>query len=234
MFSILAHDIKSPLNLFQGLLNMSEEKTLSEKEFLEYQQILKSRLKTLTCTVNELLTWSRLQLEGFTTEPVAVNIYKVAKETINLYKALIEKKKIQLDLICNENIEVMIDENHFKMAFRNLLHNALKYSNSDGTVKIHAQKLGDRCELLIADSGVGMDGATLIAVRNKEIQKSAAGTNHEIGTGIGLSLALGLLEKNECKIELMSEVNQGTTFKISLKTTTDKQRKYPPKAILST
>lgn len=216
LFSIVAHDIRSPLNMFHTFLDMSEQADMSKEDFFEYQQTLKQRLSSLTGTIDELLEWSRMQLGGINAYPAMVNVSKVVNENIDLFDSIIKKKNIDFKVTSPSHHKAWIDENHFKVVLRNLIHNALKYTNGGGSVHVESDQSDDITIVRIMDTGVGMDAKTIDSIIKKEIQKSQAGTDREIGTGLGLSLSLGLLEKNNCEIEVTSEKNKGTAFEIKI------------------
>ncbi|MBC6425423.1 MAG: PAS domain-containing sensor histidine kinase [Ekhidna sp.] len=216
LFSIIAHDIKSPLNMFQTFLNVSNQADMSLKEFFKYQEILKQKLTSLTGTVNELLDWSRMQLGGINAYPAMVNVCDVVNENIDLFDSLIKKKNIEFKVNASCNVSAWIDENHFKVAIRNLIHNAIKFTNEGGTVEILSNQNEKETIIKVADTGIGMDSETINSIIKKEIQDSQAGTQREMGTGLGLSLSIGLLEKNNCDVSVKSEINKGTTFEIKI------------------
>ncbi|WP_370089157.1 ATP-binding protein [Ekhidna sp.] len=216
LFSIIAHDIKSPLNLFHSILNLNHDDVISKEQFLEYQDSLKQRLYSLTETVDELLEWARMQLGGISAYPAKVNVSSIVKENADLFHTLIVRKNIDLKINTPGDMEAWIDENHFKVAIRNLIHNAIKYTNGGGTVEIESDQTEDDTIVSISDSGIGMTSETIDSIIKKEIQKSKAGTDKEMGAGLGLSLSLGLLEKNNCDISVTSEPDKGTKFQIKI------------------
>ena len=216
LFSIIAHDIKSPLNMFQTFLNVSEQANMSAKEFFEYQQLLKSRLDSLTGTVDELLEWSRMQLGGINAYPAMVNVSALVNENVDLFDSLIKKKNIDFKVNTPPEISAWIDENHIKVALRNLIHNAIKFTNGGGRVEVYSDQNEQETIIKVSDSGVGMDSGTIDSIIKKEIQNSQVGTEREMGTGLGLSLSIGLLEKNNCEISVESEIDKGTSFEIKI------------------
>lgn len=218
LFSIIAHDIRSPLNLFQSILNVSHDDIISKEEFLMYQEGVKEKLHSLTVTVDELLDWARMQLGGINAYPSHVNISMIIDENAKLFKALIEKKQIDFSIDITEDLLAWIDENHLKVAIRNLIHNALKYTRKGGSVKVESNKADNQILISVSDTGIGMNAKKVEAIMNKELQKSEAGTDKESGTGLGLSLSIGLLEKNDCEIYVLSEVEKGTTVEIRIPT----------------
>lgn len=214
LFSIIAHDIRSPLNLFQSLLNITDDKVISREQFIKYQEELKERLTSLRERLDELLDWARMQMGGINAYPSEVDTNEVVRENADLFKTLIEGKSIdfKMKLLCE--VDGWIDENHLQVAIRNLIHNALKYTDPGGEINIETSFDDDSVLIEIMDSGAGMSQEVMDSILNKEIQKSAVGTSGEVGTGLGLSLSLGLLEKNGCVVALDSEVGKGSTFRI--------------------
>ncbi|WP_436515137.1 PAS domain-containing sensor histidine kinase [Ekhidna sp. To15] len=216
LFSIIAHDIKSPLNLFHSILSLNHDDVISKEQFIEYQDSLKRRLTSLTDTVDELLEWARMQLGGISAYPAKVNVSSVVHENADLFHTLIQRKNIDFKIDAPSEMEAWIDENHFKVAIRNLIHNAIKYTNGGGSVKVVGNQNDDETIVKIKDTGIGMSSERINSIIKKEIQKSEVGTDKEIGAGLGLSLSLGLLEKNNCDISVTSEINKGTTIEIKI------------------
>ncbi|MEM6644306.1 MAG: PAS domain-containing sensor histidine kinase [Bacteroidota bacterium] len=216
LFSIMAHDIRSPLSMFETFVNMSKDAEMSKEEFFEYQKLLEERLSSLTHTVDELLGWSRMQLGGINAYPTQVNVCDVVKENVGLFDSLIKKKKIDFKMDASCDISAWIDENHFKVAIRNLIHNAIKFTNGGGSVEVHTNQNERQTIVKVVDTGIGMDSKTVDSIIKKEIQDSQAGTEKEMGTGLGLSLTMGLLERNHCEILVDSRPNEGSTFEIRI------------------
>lgn len=216
LFSIIAHDIKSPLNLFQSILSLNHDDVISKDQFIEYQESLKKRLSSLTGTVDELLEWARMQLGGISAYPAKVNVSNVVQENANLFHTLIERKNIDFKIDAPLEMEAWIDENHFKVAIRNLIHNAIKYTNGGGSINVVGNQNEKETIVKIKDSGVGMSTDQINSIIKMEIQKSKEGTDKEMGAGLGLSLSLGLLEKNNCQVFVTSEIDKGTTIEIKI------------------
>lgn len=214
LFSIIAHDIRSPLNLFQSLLNLNIDGVISKKDFLDYQKGLKSRLDSLSITVDELLDWARMQLGGIKAFPTTVYVQKLVHDNVEVFDALIKKKQLKIDVDVSDDITAWIDENHFKIAIRNLLHNAIKFTQDFGLIKVVAAQRQDAISFSIKDDGVGMTKDTIASILKKNVQKPTIGTAQEKGSGLGLSLSLGLLENNNCTINIHSELGQGTMVEV--------------------
>ncbi len=216
LFSIIAHDIKSPLNLFQSILNLKNDDVITNDQFMEYQESIKDRLSKLSGTVDELLNWSRMQLGGINAYPAKVNVNSVVQENAELFDSLIKRKKIDFKIDASPDIEAWIDENHFKVALRNLIHNAIKYTGGGGFVQVIGDQTEKETIVSVVDSGIGMSAQRIESIIKKEIQKSKVGTDKEMGAGLGLSLSFGLLEKNNCDVSVISEPDKGTKVEIKI------------------
>ena len=183
LFSIIAHDIKSPLNLFHSILSLNHDDVISKEQFIEYQESLKERLTSLTGTVDELLEWARMQLGGISAYPAKVNVSSVVQENADLFHTLIQKKNIDFKIDTPSEMEAWIDENHFKVAIRNLIHNAIKYTNGGGIINVVGNQNESETIVKIKDSGVGMSAERINSIIKKEIQKSKVGTDQRNGIG---------------------------------------------------
>lgn len=214
LFSIVAHDIRGPFNLLENILNVSSDDLLTREQFFEYIHTVQSKLEAMKNTVDTLLDWARSQLDGVSVNPTKVELIPIIEQEISPYKDYIQQKKIDFSFHYEENMTVWMDENHLKIAIRNLIHNAIKFTPKKGKVSISLSKLDHLSLVKISDDGVGMDSDKVNSILDKELQSSVLGTAGEKGSGIGLSLSLGLLEKNNCEIALNSKLDQGTTFEI--------------------
>ncbi|WP_420577200.1 PAS domain S-box protein [Ekhidna sp.] len=216
LFSIVAHDIRGPLDLFDGLLDVSSEVEMSPEDFQKHQSRIKGKLGELKETVSNLLEWARSQLDGVNSVPASTGIYDMVQSNLDLYKELIDHKSITIYTDIDSNIKGWIDGNHLKIAIRNILHNALKFTERGGEVHLAGSRQDDLIILKIKDTGVGMDENKVKSILDKELQPSSSGTAGEMGTGLGLSLSLELLGKNNCEVDIQSEVNIGTEITIKM------------------
>jgi PAS domain S-box-containing protein len=217
LFSIIAHDIRSPLNLFEGLLNASDSQVISQEEFLVFKEKLRERFISLQETINGLLEWSRLQLDRIQPVPIYFEPRKVITELINVFKPIAESKEIEISQT-GESQEVKMDINHFRIIFRNLLHNALKFTPNGGRIDLKYEFSEANWLITITDTGVGMSQESIDKVLAKEEVTSATGTLGESGTGLGLHLSLELLEKNCGELSIVRNNDAGTTFAVQIPT----------------
>ncbi|WP_436515136.1 PAS domain-containing sensor histidine kinase [Ekhidna sp. To15] len=216
LFSIIAHDIRGPLDLFDGLVDYSSSGNISKEEFIQHQKSVKNKLSDLKETVNTLLEWARTQLDGINTFPTPTNINDIVKSNLELYEGLIAKKNIMTSVDIVSDAIAYLDANHLKIGVRNMIHNSLKFTEKDGTLSIRGVRKESKVILEIEDNGLGMEAKRIESILNKDLQNSKSGTEGEGGTGLGLSFSLELLEKNNCDVKIESEVGNGTKIIISM------------------
>jgi signal transduction histidine kinase len=164
-----------------------------------------------------LILWAREQMQSET----QVNLEKIKIEDIivevyGLYKELAERKDIELTYTADQALVASADKNQLSFVLRNLVNNAIKYTNPKGTVDIAARLHEDRIKISISDNGVGIQESTMINIRNLHRNKSRLGTLGEKGTGLGLMLCYEFIEQNSGSIEVESNPGYGSSFHVFL------------------
>jgi len=217
LFSIIAHDIKSPLNLFEGLLRASDSEIISQEEFLVFKNQLRERFFSLQETINGLLEWARIQMERSEPSPVSFVPDEIIKELLAVFKPIADGKRIKI-LHEGKPAAIWMDKNHFRVILRNLIHNALKFTPNDGTITIEYSNQDASAIVTVADSGMGMSQESIDRVMAKKEVSSMPGTLGETGTGLGLGLCLELVEKNAGNMMIGPNKGAGTKFIIKVPT----------------
>ncbi len=217
-FSIISHDLRNPFN---SLLGFSELLANNIDDLTE--QEIKDSAKTLNITANHLfnlltnmLEWSRLQTGNFFMEKTHFSLSEIFKYILDVYSAAISEKQLNIIKETNCEINLFADRNMIETAVRNIISNAIKYSNNGGTIKIGCRTADDKVEIYVEDNGVGIAAGDQERLFKIEKQFSTEGTNYEKGTGFGLLLAKELVEKNGGSIKFISKKDMGSTFIISL------------------
>jgi PAS domain S-box-containing protein len=218
-FSIIAHDLKNP---FSAILGFSE---LLQNNCHEYDSGKIIRFATTINTaanqtyrlLENLLEWSRLQRNLVTPYLRRCNLKSIVSEVVMANNALAHNKNISLQNNILSDIYVNCDTNMTHTVLRNLISNAIKFTNTNGSVNIYAHENEVNTEIQIKDSGVGISSENLIHIFRIEKNVSTLGTANEKGTGLGLLLCKELIEKQGGKIWVESKVNEGTTFYFTLK-----------------
>ena len=217
-FSIIGHDLKGPLNsltAFSHLL-INHTASLTEEEIRSIAQDLDKSLKNLYELLENLLGWARSQTGRLEMNPVPIKISEVFRENVRLLGKAALNKKIKVEILADDNLEVVADLNSFKTVIRNLLSNAIKFTDVDGVITIFADEWKDTIEIGIHDTGVGMSPEVQKKIFDISSKHSTLGTNKEKGTGLGLILCKEFIEKNQGSIRVESVEGVGTTFRINL------------------
>jgi signal transduction histidine kinase len=215
LFSIIAHDIRSPLAVFESLLSLGKQGVISQEQFQKQQEHLFERMLPLRETINGLLHWSQANLDSIQPNPQAFFPKEKFAEVQETLQPLADSKDIDVHVLCEER-QVFMDPEHFKIIVRNIYHNALKFSPAESAIYLTCEQRGDWMSISISDSGVGMTKNEIDSLLSGNVLASRSGTHGETGTGIGLSLSLELLRKNGGLLDITSEEGRGTTFIIKI------------------
>jgi signal transduction histidine kinase len=212
LFSIIAHDLKGPINSFKSMLNLSQEGEISTRDFKMLLPVLGGQLDDLSFTLNNLLHWGQTQIDNSFTNPEPSNLRPVITENIAFLSKTADKKLIQLKNEIEFDVMTWSDENQIAVIVRNLISNAIKFTPTNGTITIGAIEKPNEWEIWVEDNGVGIDEDTLDLIFNKRLSISTYGTNNETGTGLGLSLCQEMIQKNGGRIWAESTPQKGTCF----------------------
>jgi len=217
-FSIIAHDLRSPFTGILGNLELlhSSIETCSKDEIeIMVGESLTSARNTFSLLIN-LLEWSRMQTGNFPLEPTNISLFNLTESTIQLFDDIIVKKRIKVCIDIDNKLEVRADENMMLSVFRNLVSNAVKFSNEGGLINIFSKSEVDNVKVCIEDNGIGIGKEDLKKLFRSDIHYSIPGTNDERGTGLGLILCNEFMERQGGKIWVDSKQYEGSTFYFTL------------------
>ncbi len=217
-FSIVAHDLRSP---FAGMLGFAEILSedyaeLSEDEKKFYIDNIQLSLKNLLSLIDNLLTWARLNLNRADYNPKEVQLAEIIISVIRSQNIAATNKKIELQSNTDKNISAFADPDMIETVIRNLVSNAIKFTNTDGIVKINAIDNGQFVKIEVEDNGVGMKPEIANNLFKIDGHVTTKGTNDEKGTGLGLIICKEFVEKHGGTISVASEVGRGTTISFML------------------
>lgn len=225
-FSIIAHDLRSPFNALLCLTEIISERfdSLPADKLKEYLAKLRLSSERLYDLLENLLTWSLLQRGLMEYRPKVFDLSKIANEIVELFISNAEQKNITLVHSVPSEIQVSADYAMVSTVVRNLVSNALKFTNSGGAIKVSAQASTSRLvEIAVEDNGTGMNAEDLEKLFRIDVQHTNAGTAGEQGTGLGLHLCKDLIERNGGKLWVESLVGKGTIFRFTLPAATTDQ-----------
>ncbi len=211
LFSIIAHDLESPLN---GLLLSSAylEKNydaMKEEEIKDSLHHIHENTTHMAKLLENLLVWAVSQLEKLEVEPETLDLHRLTEDTIELIISSARKKNIRLMSHINKNTLVRADKRMVETIMRNLVTNAVKYSTSEGKVDISTRPNGNFIEVAVSDTGVGIPPNKLDTLFQLGNQNSARGTAGERGVGLGMFLCKEFVEKHRGTIHVESHINNG-------------------------
>ncbi len=207
-FSLLAHDLRSPIGNFlqiSELLKLNYEE-LSKDQIHDFFDNLYSLADRTFKLLENLLMWSRSQLGKLEIETSAIELYKVVEGVAYLCEANLKSKSIQFNNELPHDLIVMADLNIIQTLFRNLISNAIKFSYPGGNITISSKKEIDKLNkseyyiISVKDTGVGIPEDKLEKIFEMDKNYTTLGTENEKGTGLGLFLCKELIEKNGEKI----------------------------------
>lgn len=219
-FSIIAHDLKSPFNALLGFSEvlLARAPAMPPQQVLEYVQIIHDSGKAAYELLENLLEWSRLQLGRMEIRPEPVALARLADRVTTLHRLAAEEKGITLRHRV-EGLHVLADPAVVDTILRNLVGNAVKFTEPGGTVTITAEPApGDagRTVVTVTDTGVGMSAAKVADLFHIDRPVSTTGTRGEKGTGLGLVLCAELAAKSGGRITVDSTPGAGTRFHLVL------------------
>ena len=217
LFSIISHDLRSPVASLRGLMDIVGKSGLSQEEFAELAVSLKDNLDSVYDDLDNLLLWAQTQLNGLHATPEHISVSKIASERIELVKDQAEHKNITLINNISDNTFVYADRNHVNLILRNLIANAIKFNRSGGTITLSSRKDNGFFQISVTDSGIGLSIEDIQKLFNAETHFTRPGTNKEKGMGLGLMLSKEFIESNHGKIWVTSELGQGATFTFTLR-----------------
>jgi two-component system sensor histidine kinase/response regulator len=215
LFSIIAHDLRSPLSSLNQILSMLSEGNLTKKEFEMLIEKISKNSGYTSELLDNLLHWAGSQIKGFKVNRVEFNIEKVIEEKIALALPLYNVKNITVVNAVNHNTMVFADINMINIVLRNLLSNAIKFSRSNTTITVNAYKENEFVYVEVIDEGIGISKEEQKLLFNN-ISYTKPGTANEKGTGIGLPLCKEFVEKNGGAISVESQLGKGSTFTFTL------------------
>lgn len=215
LFSILAHDLRTPLSSLKMVMELFEHKRLSSEEAEEVISEISKRTDKVLTFLNEILNWAHNQQELKIQELERFSCEDVILPIVSLFEENRRDKGINLDL-GNLKSEVNTNRDTFSFIVRNLYQNALKFTPKGGTIRIQAESAEDETVIRIIDSGIGMDQDTLASVLDPEFWYSSEGTDAEQGSGFGISAVINYLKALSGKLEVNSKKGEGSDFRIIL------------------
>lgn len=217
-FSIIAHDLKGPFNGIIGLseLLLEDETHTNYKETNEYITLIHQSSKSVSSLLDNLLTWAQSQTGSLGFNPQRIEISPVVDKAIHLLANVAKNKNITIHSEITAREYVFADKNMLETIFRNLISNAIKFTETNGEVVLSMTKENNGLVFSVRDNGIGIAPDKIAALFAVDHLHTTAGTNDETGTGLGLMLCKDFIEKHGGVIWVESEPGKGSDFRFSI------------------
>ncbi|MCL6267170.1 hybrid sensor histidine kinase/response regulator [Flagellimonas myxillae] len=219
MFSIIGHDLRSPLSaaklkmdfIMRGIIDPKDEKFLDETVY----DLLKTMDEALNLLQN-LLGWAKSESDQIQMIPEKLDISDLVEQTFRLLKLGSDHKHIVMQNNVPEEVFAFADNNMIKTVLRNIVSNAIKFTPVEGLIKINSKHAKNHLVIEIEDNGNGIPKEDIKKILNPNEHFSKLGTEKEPGTGLGLILCQNFVRKNGGTLKIRSEVGKGSTFYFDL------------------
>ncbi len=208
LFSVVAHDLRAPLNSLKAVLDFLREKKLSEQEISGMMTELRRHVDAGSELVSNLLFWASSQLNGEVVNRVLLPVDELVLETLELFVQTAREKHVELN-VERSHLIGYADKDIMQVVIRNLLSNAIKFCMPGGTVTVTARRISEEIEINVLDTGIGMTPEALDRIRRKE-SFTSYGTVKEKGTGLGILLCHQFAEANGGRFFVESEWGKGS------------------------
>jgi signal transduction histidine kinase len=212
--SIIAHDIRNPLSVIIGISSLIQDKQIEfdDDEYDNLNLEILNSAKNLNDLLQNLLLWSLTQRDLISYNPEHINLKGLIDNTTDLFRINANHKQIKIVSTIPSELPIFADLNMLSTILRNIINNAIKFSQINSEIIINASENEYFTLIQITDYGVGMTQEQINTLMRKEKSPSAPGTLNESGTGLGLLLVNELLAYHHGTLEIQSKLNEGSTF----------------------
>jgi two-component system sensor histidine kinase/response regulator len=215
LFSVISHDLKTPMYALRNLFRHIQQHNMPAKEIKTIIPDVVNDLNYTTGLMENLLQWAKSQMQADNIRPQIIDISLLIEETFHLLHLQAEAKKIHTSFRSDNNVFISADRDMISLVLRNLVSNAIKFTPESGSVSIGVHTLENYVEIYVKDTGLGIDEEALEKL-NQNNYYSTKGTASESGTGLGLMLCKEFLIKNGGQLFIESKPGNGSTFSFTL------------------
>ena len=215
LFSVVAHDIRSPMSALMSMLRLADNDMLDAVTQARLLKDISDRVDDTYGLLDNLLHWAKSQMQGIIPSPAYFDVKEASREVTDTIQSVAEGKQIILNN-CIGQQQIFADRNMFSVVVRNLTTNAIKYTSAEGEVTLASELKDDALVISVKDTGTGMSQEVQDKLFKLSETKSQRGTNNESGTGLGLVLCADFVKANGGRIWFTSKQGEGSTFYFSL------------------
>lgn len=213
--SNVSHEIKTPLSVINMYAKELSNESLSVEAKRKYTKTLQKACSKLTNLVNNILKLNKLENQKLTPNFKTFNITELLAQQIVTLESKFIEKNIDLKVDIEDDLYINSEESFIEIIINNLISNAIKFTNENGEVKISLYKEKQNIVFIVKDNGIGMDENTGKHIFDKFYQGDTSHSKQ--GNGLGLTLVKKVIDVIGGCIEVSSELNKGSTFKVTIK-----------------
>lgn len=214
--SIIAHDLKGPFSGFLGasdlILEAAEAKDVETLK--EIAHSLRDSAEKTYSLLENLLEWARRNKTQY--DPQVLDVYRHVYETVQLFIQGTKQKGIRLQIDIPEDLKIKADRGMFDTILRNLVNNAVKFTDEGGEITVSAENGEGHVDFYVSDTGIGMADQQKRELFRIDSRVQERGTQGEVGTGLGLLLVRDYVERHGGTIDVESEPGKGSTFHFTI------------------
>jgi K+-sensing histidine kinase KdpD len=215
LFSTISHDIRTPLTGVTLLLEMVRTDSLNKDDADKLFDELSFSIEHLISFLDELLVWSKRQIDKKPLQPELVETKPIIESTIMLYSRIITMKELTLSVDSISGF-MMVDKGSYSFVLRNVIQNAIKFTPKGGEIQLSVEQQNGHVITNIIDNGVGIPQSKIDNILAQGNYESTKGTDNETGVGFGLKASLNYLQKQDGTMSIISNENKGTKVSITL------------------
>lgn len=217
-FSIISHDLKSPISAIDGLLKMldSELDDMPREELVYLISVVRKSSNNLLLLTENLLTWASLNTNKISFNPDKIHLGSLVEDNIRLVSQLSARKKISVITNIDEETSIFADKNMLSFVIRNLVSNAIKFSFRNSRIFVNSNTDRESVSIIVADTGIGMTKNQLEKLFRIDYSSSSPGSEGESGSGLGLILCKEFIDRHSGTIQATSEPGKGSTFSFTI------------------
>lgn len=216
LFAVIGHDLRSPVANLSNIIEMFDEGYLTADEVHDLMRNINPVIKGIELTLSNLVEWAGSQIKGINVHPTNVDIFLMGMEMEQTFLHALKVKRIEFSNKAYPGRGALADENHLKVILRNLISNAIKFTQVNGMITLATTIENNELIISVKDSGKGMTEEEISCLFYINTHFSQAGTQGEKGTGLGLLLCKELIELNGGKLKVKSKPGKGSSFYFNL------------------
>ena len=220
LFSIIAHDLKSPIYALRNLFRNMQQYDLPAEEIKGMVPEVVNELTYTTSLMENLLHWARSQMQADTVKPQMIDVSGLMTEVVRLLRLQADAKHIRVTYTENPTLVAYADKDMINLILRNLLSNAIKFTPEQGSIDVGAQRTDMGVAIFVKDTGMGIPPDALQKIQQSNFY-TTKGTAGEAGTGLGLMLCKEFIARNGGTLRIDSLSGKGSTFTFTVPIATE-------------